>query len=109
MCLEDVRLGRQEGSSAEFISCPNATATQLCGQDPLRTAIILSVAGANAATVAPNPLSPSSGNGFRLSQSLPPLILTIQEHGLVVTQPWYGSGDGATSVVTVITSRLEKQ
>lgn len=108
MCLEDVRLGRQEGSSSEFVSCPNATATQLCGQDPLRTAIILSVSGANAATVAPSPLSPSSGNGFRLSQDLPPLILTIQEHGLVVTQPWYGSGDGATSVITVVTSRLEK-
>lgn len=108
MCLEDVRLGRQEGSSAELVSCPNATSTQLCGQDPLRTAIILSVSSSNAATAVPSPLLPTAGGGFRLSQDVPPLILSIQEHGLVVTQPWFASGDGATATVAVITSRLEK-
>ena len=108
MCLEDVRLGRQEGSAADSFSCPNATNTQLCGQDPLRTCIILSVSGATPASACPSPLNSVMDAGFYLSRDTPAVMLTVQEHGLVVTQPWFATGLGGTSEVMLITSRLEK-
>ena len=108
MCLEDVRLGRQEGSGADSFSCPDATSTQICGQDPLRTCLILSVSGATPAVACPSPLNPTTDAGFYLSRTTPSVMLTIQEHGLIVTQPWFASGIGATSEVMLITSRLEK-
>lgn len=107
MCMEDVRIGRDTSTIVNTFTT-SAASTELLKPNPLRLAIILSPPAAGTVFYSPEPIS-AGGNGLCLQLGSTPLALNVKDHGDIVRQGWYGRGDAANRVHTVIETILARQ
>lgn len=97
MCMEDVRIGREALTvSAGVIQAAGLVESLLLPVDPHRFAIIISAGGDGFHWVYPKGFDVSLG-GIILrgtaTYSPPPLVLSLKDHGALVTAEWrtYGT------------------
>lgn len=107
MCMEDVLLGR-DTSSGSMIVPINVTSILLVPADPSRLALIIGQPSAGH-VVADFGKPPDSNSGIWLSSALPPLILTIQQHGDIVRRAWYAQGSGPANICIMWTQLVRNQ
>lgn len=99
MCLEDIRIQRKSTSSERTVLVPNASIT-LVSPSADRTFLMISTPNTNDIFITTNPPA-SSTNGMRLQVGQSPLILTLLQHGDIVTKGWYAISPTADETVTV--------
>ena len=108
MCMEDVRIGRETQSrevTTTVAVAPNRT--QLLTGRAERVAIIF-VPNAGADYEVTTTSRTGSGGGLLVTTLMPPITLTIQEHGDLVRQAWFCIAAAAIDV-TVFEVWLAKQ
>jgi hypothetical protein len=69
--------------------------------DAARTAITF-VSSFGNGNVGPDGTAPSNTEGFPISPTLPPITLTVKDHGDIVTKRWRVSGNAGACIVMVI-------
>jgi hypothetical protein len=106
MCMEDVRIGRDSGSTQQIVEM-TTTPRPIVEVDQFRTTLIISAPSAGILTLSFLP-TVTANNGIRLNTTDPPLILTLQKHGSIVTRMIYGIMSAGTINIGVWTAQLTK-
>lgn len=101
MCMEDVRIGRAT-QAAESQQAVGVASAQIVAASPNCFSLIFSppvVGNITLSTVTPVVLNA----GYNLSAGGPPLILTLEQHGAMVTKAWFAIGSAATTIQVIQT------
>src|SRR4051812_45380101 len=87
MCIEDIRLGRQR-ESRYYRYIPVAAGNVILGANPYRVAIIWFPPESSLYRVGPDP-GVSADESVKVQASTPPVVMTVETYGRIVTQTWY--------------------
>ena len=107
MCMEDIKLGREQHGSMVLYSV-GATFQKILDHDDKRTCLILGSPIANTVTFGFTD-GVASGNGLNLLAGQTPIILNIKDHGEIVTKAIFAIGSGAGTNGCLIYSSLDRQ
>ena len=109
MCMDDVRIGRATTTTTRVVTLSDTVWTQIAAQSVDRYSILSWITQGDGvvyycgAQGAPDPLFlPTSGMNEVL-------LLDLQHHGDMVTQPWYGLAPSGSAIVHVVETNLRKQ
>lgn len=105
MCLEDIRIQRKTTSSEKTVVVTD-TASLLVGPSEDRTCLIISTGDANDIFISTNG-TPSATNGFRLQAGQSPLVLTLLQHGDIVTKGFMAVSPTDDEVICVWETSFE--
>lgn len=100
MCWEDVTIGTMIGSGEKQITT-DGLQQSVVGSNPNRATLMLFPPSSGTLNVSTVP-GVTTTTGIRLSASVPPLILTLEEHGTIVQREWFGIGSAAGLSFSVI-------
>jgi hypothetical protein len=96
MCMEDIRLGRQDLFTETNVPVANVSGSLV---SPGPNCITLIFSPPLAGTVTISTISPVvSGVGFALNAGGLPLMFNIRDHGALCNKPWFAIGSVATSI-----------
>lgn len=109
MCMEDIRLGRTSGAIERTVDVNGVTAVAICQGNPKRTRLIVSGNTSTAMAISTDSQAPTTTKGLWLSAFNPIRILTVEEFGNLVTQPWFGYTAVGNDRMTVIEVNQEKE
>lgn len=109
MCMEDVRLGRETAHDTITVTVANGQSARILPPDRNRTAVIIGNPSATVGTLMFGPTRPSATIGYQVHELVAPLILTVMQHGSIVTDELWGFADGADVTFTVTYAYLGKQ
>lgn len=109
MCMEDIRLGRSLGGYSTVKPCPDATSTNIVGNNLKRTRIHVSVSNGETAVIAPQGIAVESGRGLLINAGRPSVSLTVEEWGDLLFGPWFASGVGAAANLFIAELTLERE
>lgn len=88
MCLETLKIGRLTRTSSR-LQALTATANNLvCTPSPHRRLLILGPPNSGQVWFAPYEMS-ANGDGITQIVNTLPIVLTVEEHGDIVTQRWF--------------------
>jgi len=109
MCIEDVRLARASTTTTRVVTLSDTVWTPILAQSVDRYSILCWLAQGDGvvyycgAQGVPDPAFLPTGG---LNETL---LLDLQHHGDMVTQPWYALGPSGGAIVHVIETNLRIQ
>jgi hypothetical protein len=108
MCMEDVRLARQTTTRVTDIVGDSGVWVPLCGQEPDRYSLLIQLGGASDVQLRCGASGLPVGGAVIGTDPNTVLLLDLQHHGDMVTQPWYvySSSNAVLAVVTESTLRI---
>ena len=103
MCIEDVRIGRATRGAVITSVLSNVAVVEILPEDSSRFAIVIGAPTAGTAFVSDkNDVTVLSGIPIAVGQS--PLVLTLKEHGELVTQKLFALASAGTPSITCLYS-----
>lgn len=107
MCMEDVRIGRRSVTTMENVVV-TTTAKIAIPPDPHRLSLVIGPTVSGNCTLSLNPGVPNS-YGFPLGTSTAPLVLSLQQHGDIVTRGWHAVSSMGGAVFSYAASSLAEE
>lgn len=109
MCMEDVRIGRRSTTTTSLVATVAGTPKQLLTQNPDRYAFRLSDPSASLGAFVCGAQDPTTIAALVPARVADDLILDIQHHGDMVTQPWFYLSAASSPTILVTESVLEDE
>ena len=107
MCMEDVRIGRKTDSRLGSLTLTGGV-QNLVQHDPNRVSLTL-FAPATGVCYLRTDDAITTTNAIAHVAGMNPIILTVQEHGQIVTRAWFVAGTTIGTVYPYIEGNLEAQ
>lgn len=108
MCMEDIRIGRKSRFAIANIPVGIAAAIPICQTEEKRTALIISVAGANSVVIAPQGIDVSVAGGILLNNTSAPYRLDLIHYGRMAQMQFNAIALVGVCTVTVQETLLEE-
>ena len=95
MCLEDIRLGRKSDSMARAVTVGNGANSRFLEPNENRVALVFHTRS-GLVKIGPEGVESTTNACYYVRDTLPPVVVKIEDVGRVITGPWFASGDGGT-------------
>lgn len=97
--MEDIRLGRTSGGNAKTRTTSAGGAEQFVSADDHRVRLIVSIGLSGNVTIGPASLPPATGIGVAVSSTSPVIVLTVEEWGPFIREPWLVHDQGVSATI----------
>lgn len=109
MCMEDKKIARETAGFASIKTATNGVPVLLISADAKRTFISFHNGSINNAVILPKILKTVTTTGMACRATVAPLEFSVEDYGLLVTDEWWGYGDGADAVVLITVATLQRE